>query len=435
MLSDMTGAVRNGGAAGAHRRPAAPGGRLRASPLLVVLLPFLLVLTACPPRAPEGDADASSLVLDAARPVLSAPVTAAQAEAVSAVSPARTVDLAPAGSAAPTALDVSGTPDGGAAVLLGRASSGPGPSVVFVSADGRLTVPVAVPGLTAAWDLHVLPDGSALASGRLADEESLGYAVIHPGTGAARTVAAVPLDEETSRAAGTSALSADGRTFWLYSTMLVDGRFQYLLTGHDVGSGGLVASRDLFLELRATHMPEQELDLVGLAPSHDGGVLLAVNAYPRASNPFARPLLLIYDASLEPVGDPVPLAPQEALVTGRALTTAPDGTALVALRGATLSWLVAFPPHGGAPEPRLEMAGFGFTDELVLDGEGRAVLPGRLGARRIDPATGAATDIDVGCAGVVTVRAIDSSPVTGTWILGGCLVEEERLRTGLWWLA
>ena len=420
----MTGAVRGIRGPGARRRPAVPTGLVLAA----------LLLTACPSPAARDDADATHRT---ARPIesgLSAPVTAVPDDGQATTEPAVTVDLALGSAPGAHALDVSGTFEGGAGVLVGESPSGRAPHIVLVSADGRRTGPIAVPGLASAEDLHGLPEDSMLVTGRLADEEALGYAVLDPATGAARTVAAVPLDEATSRAAAASTVSPDGRTVWLFSTMLVDGRFQYLLTAHDVATGEPVAARDLFPELRAIHLPEQELELVGLARSAEGGVVLAVNAYPRETSPFARPLVLAYDAALEPVGDPVPLSPPEALVTARALTTSADGTTFVVLRGPTHSWLVALPPDGRGPEPLLEMSGFGFTDELVLDADGRAVLPGRLGARTVDLSTGATTDIDLGCAGVVTVRAFESPPRGGTWILGGCL-EESRLRPVLWWIA
>ena len=426
MLGRMTGAVRGTSGPGARRRRSAVG----LGPTLAAL-----VLTACPSPAPQDDADAPDRTARPNEPGLSAPLTAVPDDGRGTSEPVSALDLALSGKPAVAALDVAGTPEGGAAVLVGQPPAGRGPGIVLVSADRRRAGSLAVPGLTSAWDLHVLPDDTVLVTGRLAEEESLGYAVVEPATGATRTVAAVPLDEATSRAAGAATVSPDGRTVWLFSTMLVDGRFQYLLTGHDVATGKFVASRDLFPELRAIgHLPEQELELVGLARSPAGGVVLAVNAYPRESGPFARPLMLVYDASLEPVGSPVHLSPPEALVTARALTTSSDGTAFVVLRGPTHSWLVALPPGGRGAEPRLEMSGFGFTDELVLDAAGRAVLPGRLGARTIDLSTGATTDIDLGCTGVVGLQAFDSSPRQGTWILGGCL-EEGRLRAVLWWIA
>jgi hypothetical protein len=340
------------------------------------------------------------------------------------------VDLSSDDEPETAALDVVGTPQGGALVLMGGPPPGPVRRLVTVSGEGERTNSVAVPGLATAWNLHVLPDGTAVVTGQLAGENTLGFVAVDVSTGAALRVPALPLDDATTRVEGDSALSPDGRTVWLFSSTLVDGTFGYLVTGHDVTTGAIVRSRDLFAELRGIHVPHQDLDVVGVAAPAGGGVVLAVNIFPPGASSYWTPTMLTYDAALEPVTRPLTLASREAAEPATALAMAADGTAFVLLRGPQMHTLVAVPPGAHAPERRVAMAGFGLTDELALDHEGRAVLPGRTGARRIDLASGAITDIDVGCPGAVTVRALSSSPA-GTWVLGGCF-EESTPPAMLW---
>jgi hypothetical protein len=345
--------------------------------------------------------------------------------------PEITLLLASGGRFAETALDVVGTRDGGALVLMAVSSPERVTRLVRVSPRGARTGSLAVPGLASGWNLHLLPGGAAVVTGRLAHENAVGFAVVDPATGLARTVAAVPLESDTGRAVGDSAVSPDGRKVWLYSSMLLDARYRYLVSGHDPATGGLLVSRELEAELRGLHAPDQQLDLVGLGSSPDGGVLLVVNAFATGREGLWSPLLLRYDAALRPLGDPVALAPAGAGSTARALAMSADGTAFVLLRGWPVNELVAVPPGGGVPEQRLELTGASFTDELVLDTRGRAVLPGPAGARAVDLGTGATSDIDVGCASTVSLRELVPSAGGGTWVLGGCL--EDGARPSVLW--
>jgi hypothetical protein len=392
-------------------------------------LAVALLLGGCPSPASDAGPTAADRPAPPGDLVVPAPVTAAPEDGP-ATRPSVTVDVTAGDGSSESALDVVGTPDGGALVLLGESSPGPATRVVTVSPGGERTGSLAVPGLVSAWNLHRLPDGTALVTGRLAAEDALGYAVVDLANGVARTVAAVPLDPGTVDAVGDSALSPDGRTVWLFSATLVDGTYLYLLTGHDLASGGLVASRDLFPELRATHARDQRLDVVGLLATPAGEVVLAVNAFPGTA-PFWSPMLLVYDTALAPLTDPIAVAPRGASVAATALAMAGDGTAYVLVRGSPVSTLVALPPGGLGPEPRLEVTGYGNADELVIDAQGRAVLPGRVGARSIDLTTGATTEVDVGCSSTVTVRELASSASGGIWMLGGCF-EEGRPASMLW---
>ncbi|MFP5371430.1 MAG: hypothetical protein ACLGI3_11875, partial [Actinomycetes bacterium] len=294
------------------------------------------------------------------------PVPATTGAATGTAGPGITVDLAAGGGPSARGLDVVGTPDGGAVALLGEALPATATRAVRVSPEGEPGVPLAVPAFAPAWNVHALPDGTIVVTGRLLDEDAVGYAVLDPATGAARTVAAVPLDRATHDVVGDSAVSPDGRTMWLYSGMLVDGTYAYLLTGHDLRTGGTVAARDLFGELRATHAADQRLDVVGLTGTRAGTVILAVNAFRPRHAPFWSPMLLVYDTALDPRPGPVELAGAGARVTATALAMAADGTALVLLRGWPVSTLVALPPGAQAPEPHLEMSGSGAADELVI---------------------------------------------------------------------
>jgi hypothetical protein len=413
-----------------------------------------LLLAGCPvPATAPPDSRTDSAVDDAAEPTDStdstdpadpgggsttgprppdagaAPVEAAPGDGAP-LGPVTTVDLGARADLGGAPLDVRGAADGGALLLLGEHPAGAVTGLVHVGADGAVGHAIPVAGIAAAFGLHPLPDGAVLVSGRLADQDALGYVVADPAGGELRTVTAVPLDPRTLQAVGTSAVSADGRTVWLYSSTLVDGRYLDLLTGHDVATGGLVAARDLHPELRSRHVPSLPLEPVGLVAGADGGVLLVANTFPPGQPPFWVPTLLAYDERLEPLGAPVALAPRSSAVTARAVATE-DGATFVVLRGPRASTLLAVAP-GGRPEERLLVPGFGLTDALVVDAEGgRALLPGRAGARSIDLTTGATTDVDVGCPGMVTVRALVASGDAGTWLLGGCF-EEGAAPSTLW---
>ena len=390
-------------------------------------LAVALLLSGCP--SPPPVAEPTSTERSSPRDVVpSAPVTAAPVTGGTPVGPAVTVDLVgevPAG----TALQVSGTRDGAALVLLGRPSPEPA-TLVQVSADGRRTRSVPVPGIASAWDLHGLPDGTALVTGVLAGGTALGFVAVDPATGTASTVTTLPLAEATISVTGGSTLSHDGRTVWLFSSALVDGRFEYLVTGHDLAARELIAARDLFADLRGIHVPHQEVDLVGIDSTAGGELLLAVNTFPSGSSGLWTPTFLVYDAALEPLVPPTDLAPA-SVGTGTALAVAADGTAYVLVRGPVSDTLVALPGPARRPEPRLEMAGSGAPGDLVIDARGRALLPGGSGARSIDLVTGSTTEIDVGCSGPVTVRDMTTSTGGRTWMIGGCFVEG-RLPTVLW---
>lgn len=413
----MSGCTRGGTSSSPRRRPAAAIG------LVVALL-----LTGCP--SPGRDAALPTTGRPGASsggpPPARVPVVASAGQVTT--GPTATVDVATDGAPSEEALDVVGTPDGGAVVLLGEAAQGTATRMVRVSAEGGRSAPLPVPGFAPAWNLHLPADGTAVVTGRLRDGDAVGYAVVDLATGGVRTEAAVPLDRATLDVVGESAVSPDGGTVWLYTGMLVDGTYTYLLTGHDVATGELVASRDLFGDLRATHLADQRLDVVGLTATPAGTVVLAVNAFrPRSRHaPFWSPVLLVHDTALAPVPGPVPLAGAGARVTATALATAADGTAFVLLRGWPASTLVALSPGAQTAEPRLEVTGYGGADQLGIDPAGRAVLRGPLGVRSIEPSTGATTEVDLGCSGAVTVTALASRPVGGAWVLGGCFAEGDR---------
>ena len=410
-----------GGGHGHPRRSSAPAIGLAVALLLTGCTSSGRDAVSSPTGRPEASAEDSP----------DAPVPVAAGAGQATTGPAVTVDVAIGGAPSEEAIDVVGTPDGGAVVLLGEGAEGTAPRLVRVSAGGGRSAPVPVPGLAPAWNVHLSADGTAVVTGRLLDQDAVGYAVVDLGTGVARTGAAVPLGRATVDVVGDSAVSPDGRTIWLYTGMLVDGAYAYLLTGHDLTTGELVASRDLFGELRAIHVADQRLDVIGLTATPAGTVVLVGNAFGPRRAPYWSPMLLVHDTALDAVSGPVPLAGAGARVTATASATATDGTVYVLLRGWPVSTLVALPPGAQAPEPRLEVAGYGGADELGFDPRGRVVLRGPLGVRSIEPSTGATDEVDLGCPGAVTVRALASRPAGGAWVLGGCFVEGD-LPSVLW---
>ena len=59
------------------------------------------------------------------------------------------------------------------------------------------------------------------------------------------------------------------------------------------------------------------------------------------------------------------------------------------------------------------------------------MLPGEVGTRTIELATGATTDVDLGCKSIVTIRALATGAGGATWVLGGCF-ELGVLSSVLW---
>jgi hypothetical protein len=410
MLTAMSGAVRGTRVTG-HRDAAAGLGLLLAA----------VLLSGCPApvTGAERPAEAPSVTSDRDH---TGPVTVAAPGGEAAISPTITADLEAGAEPDDSAIDVASTSEGEAVVLLGETAQGPATRLVSVSAEGSIGRSVPVRGLDFAWDLHLLPDGRALITGILSGADAVGFSVVDRSDGSARPVTTLPLDDAGRPVIGASTLSPDGRTVWLYSSTLVDDRYEYLLTGHDVTTGALVAARDLFLEVRDINLPEVQLDPAGLVATSRGEVVLAVNAVPRGAPPVSFPALLVFDTALEPLGEPISLAPRESALVAQSLVVAPDGTLVVLVRGYPVSALITLAPGVWVPERRLELPGPRYADAVAVD-SGRALLPGPAGARSIDLTTGATTVVELGCPGTVTTRALENSATGGVWVLGGCFEE------------
>jgi hypothetical protein len=397
--------------------------------VLAATLAATLALSACPAGDDDGE-------LDADPPAPSTTAVPAPVDAPLTAAPSATISARPAAPLVPhegtaVALDMVGTPDGGARVLLGEPPLGPPTGLVTVSPQGAVSTPVAVPGLSKAWDLHALADGTVLVIGRLAEEDAAGYVRVDPRTGAVRAVAAVPLAERTQRVEGFSTLSDDGATVFLYVLTTVADRNTELIEGWDLGTDELLSARDLFSEMRGLAWPFVDPDPVGLAPLPDGGVALVSNLW--QPDGAYLPILFPYDADLLPTGDPLVLAQAGSDQTARAMAPGAEGAVFVLLRGSPSSTLLSVTPDTGEVSPRIAVPGFGFTGQLVTDPDGRtALLTAAIGARLIDLTAGSATEVDVGCPEVTTVIALAT---TGTdhraAVLGGCATDG-RLDPTLW---
>src|SRR4051794_16350249 len=397
------------------------GPRLAAIALAGVLLATLTGCPATPDRAaPEPTNDSAptprpALDTDATTdlPAYAGPPAGAPASAGPLTTLRATVDLTPA---TPTVFSVPGA-----------------------AAATAVTGAVPLPPFESVAGLHVLPDGRAAVLGELppADGGPGGYAVavVDPATGAARTTVAVPFDPHDVDGIGRSALSADGRTLYLFVTSLgQQPAFPEELVGIDLGSGRVAARRVVTDDVAAVSVFPAGFEAAGLVSRPSGGVTLVLDASPVAERVERIPTLLSFDAALAPDGQPVRLTNLAEGAETQAVTAGADGTVFVVVKVRKDVWILAVPDGGGAgpvlavlPDPAHDYA------LAVEPAQVWALLPALEGARAVNLRTGEVpAALDLGCAGGLHVRDVRAG-ATGAVLLGECGPPAQR--TAMLWLA
>ena len=141
-------------------------------------------------------------------------------------------------------------PDGGAYVVVSPEQPGPRQQLVTVAgaAGGfAITRSVPIPEIADVSALHLLPDGTLAVTGRLqpAGEPGGGYGfhVVDPVTGAAGRRPS--LREGRRRLVRRSALAPDGRTLYLFLSVVTQPATRERLVAVDPVTGAALAERDL----------------------------------------------------------------------------------------------------------------------------------------------------------------------------------------------
>jgi len=381
---------------------------------------------------PARPTDASTGLPAYAGPPADAPPTAGPLITLRAA-----VDLSPA-TPGPfwRARSAVAAPDGGAYVVLDNDGPGRPQRLATVGATGdgfAVTASVPVPRVDNVVATYLLPDGSVAVAGRL-PSSALGFEVVDPVDGAVRTVPAVPTGRGTVAADARSALSPDGRTLYLVTTIDSGDGIRETLTAVDAATGQVLSERDLADDVAAASAFPIAGQLAALVARPGGGVTLVFDASPTDVPERRIPTLLAYDARLLPAGDPVRVTSLSERAETRAVAAGADGTVFLVVAVPDGSWILAVPDGGGAGPVLVQLADRVFDYTLAVEpAQVWALLPAAAGARAVDLRTGEERGpLDVGCASGPDIRAIEPGP-RGAVVIGQCNVGSAWVQ--MLWLA
>jgi hypothetical protein len=246
-------------------------------------------------------------------------------------------------------------------------------------------------------------------------------------SGDIRDIPVISAEDSTSSAAGHSAVSADGRTLYLFVGTTVDYRHSDLLFAVDAATGEFRAGHDLFDETRTTSERGVGRFAAALLPRPEGGVVLVFGAVAPAGDGDPVPTLLAYDADLQPAGSRHASGRRPFGETAAATTDA-SGTVYAAMEFHEGDWLLEAAPDG--PVRRvLELADRYIAYSFVVDPAGRwLLLPAQDGVRAVDLATGAARGISVGCATGYPARYLyPGTADVAALVIGACPNRAQRI--------
>ena len=326
-------------------------------------------------------------------------------------------------------------PDGGAYVVVTPEQAGAEPQLVTV-AGGTFTIArsVPIPEIGDVSGLHLLPDGTLAVTGRLqaagVPGGTYGFHVVDPVTGAARTTS-FPYGEGAVSSFVRSALAPDGRTLYLFVSVITQAATEEGLVAVDPGSGAVLAGQDLGDDVAAVSRTPAGSEVAGLVARPGGGVTLAFDATPAATSSDRVPTLLTFDARLEPVGSPVGVTtPAEGGET-QAIAAGTDGTVFLVVEVTDGAWILAVPDAGGAGPVLVPLEDHLYDYALAVEpAQVWGLLPAYEGARAVDLTTGEIRPpVDVGCPGQ-DVRALVHAG-TGALLIGEC--NSPRTRTQMLW--
>ena len=319
------------------------------------------------------------------------------------------------------------TPDGRVHVVLTPVAGGL-PQQLATVAGSAVTGSVPMPPFAEVWGTHLLADGAVVVAGRLRPAErraaDVGFAVVDPRTGTARTAVAVPVDEQVRSVIGRSALSADGRTLTLFVSTTTAGqaRTEELLAV-DVGTGAVTARRGLGPSVTAVSAYPAGPEVAGLVARPGGGATLVFDASPTGVRPDRIPTLLSFGPGLEPDGPAVRLTDLAERADAQAVTFAADGTLFLTVEVPDGVWLLAVPDGGGAGPVLAVVDDAAHDYALVVEpAQVWALLPALPGLRAVDLTTGEPVGpLDLGCpAGLHVRQVLPRSAGAGALLIGEC---------------
>jgi hypothetical protein len=337
------------------------------------------------------------------------------------------VDLTPATEGAFWRADaVAPAPDGGAYVVLTsqeRPDRAQRLATVAVTGDGEaVTGWVPVPRVDNLVGAHLLPDGTVALAGRLPSSD-LGVEVVDPRSGVVRTIPVVPHEDGTTSADLRTALSPDGRTLYVATTVTADDRTSERLSAVDPVAGTVAAEREVSGEVNVASVYPMGRQLAGLVARPDGGVTVVFDASPTEVAEERIPTLLRYDAALEPDGQPVRVTSLTERAETQAVTGGPDGTVFLVVDVPDGAWVLAVPDHGGAGPVLVQLEDRIFDYAMTVEpAEQWALLPAAEGARAVDLRTGEIRGpLDVGCGQRADIRGlVPAWQDAGTLVVGQC---------------
>jgi hypothetical protein len=330
-------------------------------------------------------------------------------------------------------LSAVATPDGGAYALVSPAHRDIAQSLVTVRGDA-ITATVPLPRVEDVWGMHLLTDGSVLVAGRL-DEGGYGLRSVDPRTGAVRTTVVVPAADGDVSAVGRSALVAESATVYLFVSVDDDDGTREVLAAVDVGSGRVVADRDLGEDVAAASRYPVGRQLAGLVARPDGGATLVFDASPTEVAEDRIPTVLTFDAGLQQVGEPVRVTDLAEGAETQSVAGAADGTVFLLVAVREGAWVLGVPDGGGAGPLLAQLADRVYGYALAVEpAQVWAVLPAPTGALAVDLTTGETRGpLPVGCAPRLDVRNLYPAP-GGALMIGECDTPREDTQL-LWFLS
>ena len=351
------------------------------------------------------------------------------------------LDLAPGtGGAAFSAEAVVAAPGGGAYVSLIPDDRSVAPRLVSVGRAGTaLTVlrSVPTPGVGSVWGLYRLPGGLLLIAGRVGDvgpgRGGYGFDVVDPAAGVLREHVVIPFAVGTTFSFGRSAVSADGRTLYLFVSVDLGQVADERLLAVDVTTGAVRTDRPLGADLHPVTLTPIGNSVAGLVARPHGGVTLVFDALPKSSPLQQIPTLLTYDAQLHPVGSAVRVLSVPDGARTRAVSAAADGTVFLGVQVAQEVWVLAVPDRGGAGPVLVQLTKSRYDEALVVEpAQVWGLMPAAKGARAIDLTNGAVEpSVDFGCAWQ-DVAAMAPGNDGGALLVGVC--DSARTRTQMLWV-
>ena len=318
----------------------------------------------------------------------------------------------------------------------GRAPGHPQQLVNVAGAGGgyAITRSVPIPEVADVSALHLLPDGAVAVTGRLQDTGvpggGYGFHVVDPATGAARTTS-VPYGEGAVSSFGRSALSPDGRTMYLFLSVVTDTDVRERLIAVDAVTGVVVGERDLADDVAAVSEAPAGHEVAGLVPRPGGGLILAFDAAPDPTRRERIATLLTFGADLQPVGEPVGVTTLSEGGETQAIAAGADGTVFLVVEVTEGAWILAVPDAGTAGPVLVQLADHLYDYALTVEpAQVWGLLPAYEGVRAVDLTTEEIRGpVDVGCPGQ-DVRSMVAVP-DGAVVIGQC--NSPRTRTQMLW--